>query len=105
MACLRLSPDFEIPDYLDIDDTRLGAWKFESKALKGKFLRQKCYIELSTEDIDNPNPDYELKITVAGMPKGCYEYVNFKNFKPGVTYKGKLSPVNVPGGTVLKDIE
>ena len=99
------SPGFKIPEYLDISPTKLGAWKFESKAVKGKFLRQKCYIELSTEDIDNPKPDYELKITVAGMPKGCYQYVNFSNFKPGVTYQGKLSPVNVEGGTVLKDIE
>ena len=99
------SPGFKIPEYLDISPTKLGAWKYESKALKGKFLRQKCYIELSSEDIDNPKPDYELKITVAGMPKGCYKYVDFKNFKPGATYKGKLMPSTIEGGTILKDIE
>lgn len=99
------SPDFEIPDYLDIDDTRLGAWKFESKFNKAKFLRQKCYIENSTEDIENPNPEYELKITVAGMPKGCYQYVNFRNFKLGASYNGKKQPKMVKGGVVLADID
>lgn len=90
---------------LDIDDTRLGAWKFESKFNKAKFLRQKCYIENSTEDIENPDPEYELKVTVAGMPKGCYPYVNFKNFKIGASYKGKMQPKNVKGGVVLKDVD
>lgn len=99
------SPDFEIPDYLDIDDTKLGAWKFESKFNRAKFLRQKCYIENSSEDVKNPNPEYELKITVAGMPKGCYQYVNFSNFKIGASYKGKMQPKMVKGGVVLSDID
>ena len=99
------SPDFELPEGLEIDDTKLGAWKYESKFNKAKFLRQKCYIENSTEDIENPEPDYELKITVAGMPKGCYEYVNFNNFKIGASYKGKMQPKMVKGGVVLSDID
>ena len=99
------SPEFELPEGLEIDDTKLGAWKYESKFNKAKFLRQKCYLENSTEDIENPNPDYELKITVAGMPKGCYEYVNFNNFKLGASYKGKMQPKMVKGGVVLSDID
>jgi len=98
------SPNFDLPN-LDIDDTRLGAWKFESKFNKARFLRQKCYIENSTEDIDNPNPDYELKITVAGMPRGCYPYVNFDNFNIGAYYKGKKQPKRVKGGVILADID
>jgi hypothetical protein len=98
------SPDFKLPD-LDIDDTRLGAWKFESKFNKAKFLRQKCYIENSTEDIENDNPEYELKITVAGMPKGCYPYVNFRNFKIGASYKGKKQPKIVKGGVILREVD
>ena len=90
---------------LDIDDTKLGAWKFESKFNKAKFLRQKCYIENSTEDVENDNPEYEMKITVAGMPKGCYPYVTFNNFKIGATYKGKMQPKMVKGGVVLSDID
>lgn len=99
------SPDFELPEGLEIDDVKLGAWKYESKFNKAKFLRQKCYIENSTEDIDNPDPDYELKITVAGMPKGCYEYVNFNNFKIGASYQGKMQPKMVKGGVVLSSID
>lgn len=99
------SPNFEIPDYLDIDDTRLGAWKFESKFNKAKFLRQKCYIENSTEDIESENPEYEMKITVAGMPRGCYPYVTFENFTLGASYKGKMQPKIVKGGCVLADID
>lgn len=99
------SPGFELPEGLEIDDVKLGAWKYESKFNKAKFLRQKCYIENSTEDIDNPDPDYELKITVAGMPKGCYEYVNFNNFKIGASYQGKMQPKMVKGGVVLSSID
>lgn len=90
---------------LDIDDTKLGAWKFESKFNKAKFLRQKCYIENSSEDVYNPEPEYELKITVAGMPKGCYEFVNFSNFKIGSSYKGKKQPKIVKGGVVLREVD
>ena len=100
-----LSPDFKIPEGLEIHDTKLGAWKFESKFNKARFLRQKCYIENSTEDVLNDNPDYELKITVAGMPVECYPHVNFKNFKIGAKYQGKKVPHIVPGGVVLEEID
>lgn len=100
-----LSPGHKIPEGLDIDATRLGAWKYESKFNKAKFLRQKCYLENSTEDVYNENPTYELKVTVSGMPKSCYPYVNFNNFKIGASYKGKLGPKNVQGGVVLTDVD
>ncbi len=90
---------------LEISYTELGAWKFESKFNKAKFLRQKCYIENSTEDIENPNPEYNLKVTVAGMPSECHQYVNFRNFKIGASYKGKKQPKIVPGGVVLTDVD
>lgn len=97
--------DFLKNSGLEIDDTKLGAWKWETKFTKAKFLRQKCYIELSTEYVQEENPEYELKITVAGMPKECYEYVTFSNFKLGASYKGKKQPKHVKGGVVLKDID
>ena len=100
-----ISPDYELPEGLEISPTKLGAWKFESKFNKAKFLRQKCYIENSTEDIDNDNPDYELKITVAGMPKACHDKVTFNNFKIGATYGGKMLPKIVPGGVVLESVD
>jgi hypothetical protein len=48
---------------------------------------------------------YKLKITVAGMPSACYEYVNFRNFKVGASYKGKMQPKNVPGGVILQEVD
>ena len=100
------SPGFELPTGIEIDPYKLGAWKFESKFYsedgKGaKYLRQKCYIENMTEDVENSNPEYNLKITVAGMPEECYNQVTFDNFEIGAEYYGKKSPSVVPGGTVL----
>jgi hypothetical protein len=116
-----VSPNFELPHGLDIDPTKLGAWDFESKFVKAKFLRQKCYIEkeiikeskyldgiegsqsfLYSKDSTNY---YKLKITVAGMPSACYEHVTFKNFKLGASYKGKKQPKNVPGGVILQEVD
>jgi len=100
-----VSEDYSLPDWLDIDNSKLGAWKFESKFKRGKFLRQKCYIEESTEDVYNTDPEYKLKITVAGMPSECYDQVNFRNFKIGATYKGKKLPQRVKGGVILRSID
>lgn len=98
-------PNHELPVGLDIDPVKLGAWKYESKFNKAKFLRQKCYIENSTEDVYNDNPEYELKVTVAGMPSSCHDQVTFKNFNIGATYTGKLQPKIVQGGVVLRDVD
>lgn len=100
-----ISDDFSLPEGLEIDDTKLGAWKWETKFDKAKFLRQKCYIENSTEDVENPNPEYELKVTVAGMPVTCHSQVTFKNFKIGASYTGKLQPKIVKGGTILNNVD
>lgn len=106
-----LSPGFKLPDGLEIDPYKLGAWKYESRfsddgqkpGCGAKFLRQKCYIENLTEDVYEDKPDYNLKITVAGMPEECYDQVTFDNFNIGADYYGKKMPKTVPGGTVLLD--
>lgn len=118
-----ISDDFSLPEGLNIDDFDLGAWKFESKFTKAKFLRQKCYIEkevitekeyLKGIEDEDENPFlytkekgkyYYLKITVAGMPNSCYPYVTFNNFKIGASYKGKVVPKLVPNGIILEDID
>ena len=99
------SKGHKIPDNLEIDPYILGAWKYESKFIKAKFIRQKCYIELSSEDIENEKPDYELKVTVAGMPPILHEKVTFSNFKEGAIYSGKLLPKNVKGGVILTPVD
>lgn len=100
-----ISPDGLLPEGLEISATKLGAWKFERKFTRGKYLRQKCYIIDATTDVYNPEPKYKLKVTVAGMPDSCHDQVNFRNFKIGAQYRGKLQPEIVPGGVVLRAID
>lgn len=84
----------DIPDCIDVDDVRLGAWKHESTFTKGKFLRAKCYIEYE-EGSASPT------VHVAGMPSVCHQFVGIDNFDFGAEYDGKLYPKRVPGGIVL----
>ena len=83
----------EMPTEIEISDTKLGAWKCEAKFTRAKYLRNKCYIE----DMIGEG----LKVTCAGMPKECYQYVTWENFKFGTVFDGKLSAKHVPGGIVL----
>lgn len=86
----------EIPDELEIDSVKLGAWKHESTFTRARFLRQKCYVE----EIEG-----ELHVTCAGMPKQCHDNVTWENFKIGQSFEGKLQMTHVDGGIVLKDID
>ena len=72
----------ELKKFCEIDDYELGKWKHEASATKGRFVRQKCYIE----EIDG-----KIKITCAGMPASCYNYVNWNNFKTGFKCRWKIS--------------
>lgn len=95
-------PVNELEKFCDIDDVRLGAWKIEEKFRKGKYIRQKTYLE----DIWNEKEQrYEFKITCAGMPPRCYEEVTWNNFKEGLKVDGKLAFTHVKGGIILKETE
>ena len=85
--------DKELNDIIDIDDYRLGAWKIESKYVKGKYIRQKCYIELGYDD--------KLNVVVAGLPKKLAHKVNFDNFNENLSVGGKLTFKHTKGGIVL----
>ena len=94
----------DLSSILDIDDYRLGAWKLESEFKKGKFMRQKCYIELGY--------DNELKVTVTGLPKKLHKYVGFNNFNKGMSIlasdkekEHKLRYKHVKGGVLLVDTD
>lgn len=100
-----VSDDFSLPAGLRVDPYELGAWKYESRFNRAKFLRAKCYIENSTEKVDDPEAEYKLKVTVAGMPEDCHDQVTFNNFKIGAQYYGKKTPKIVPGGVVLTNID
>ena len=96
-------PDDELSKFVDIDDYRLGAWKIEGYHKRGKFIRQKCYIE---ED------EKGIHATVAGLPKQLGKYITFDNFKEGFTIKAddlekehKLGYKKVKGGVLLIDTD
>lgn len=98
----------QLGDILDIDDYRLGALKKESVFVRGKYLRQKCYME--------EWPDGSVNVTVAGLPKKLSHVVNFDNFKIGFTTAGlsddiigdqgrKLTYKHVKGGVILEETD
>lgn len=84
----------EIPDCIEVDDVKLGAWKHESTFWQGKFLRAKCYIEY---EVGRDTPT----VHVAGMPVAVHKHVNMENFNFGSVYEGKLYTKRVNGGIVL----
>ena len=86
----------ELKQFCDIDDYKLGYWKNEGFATKGRFVRQKTYIEMI---------DGEMKITCAGLPPRCYNKVSWENFKIGFTCSGKLGYKHVIGGVKLVDTD
>lgn len=100
---------FEIPDCIEVHETELGKWKHESSFKRARFIQSKRYIEDEIETDKNgellkdENGQYisHLKITCAGMPQSCYQYVTWDNFKIGASYDGKLKPLTVEGGTIL----
>lgn len=96
-------PYDELIQFVDVDDYRLGAWKLESTFDRGRYLRQKCYIEEN---------DDKLNVTIAGLPKNLGKYINFDNFKQGLTITKedelvdhKLTFKHVKGGVLLVDTD
>lgn len=84
----------EMPDNIEIDSVKLGAWKHESTFTRAKFIRAKSYIE----EIDG-----KLKVTCAGLPENCHKLVTWDNFELGTEYFGKLQQKKVKGGIVLQE--
>lgn len=84
----------EMPDNIEIDNVKLGAWKHESTFTRAKFIRAKSYIE----EIDG-----KLKVTCAGLPESCHKFVTWENFELGTEYFGKLQQKKVKGGIVLQE--
>lgn len=89
-------PIEELKQFCEIDDVELGKWKHESSFTKARFVRQKTYIEMIND---------KMEITCSGMPKTCYKYVTWDNFRTGFTCGGKLMYKHVKGGVILEDSE
>lgn len=86
----------EVKQFCEIDDFELGKWAHENTFDNAKFIRQKTYLKL----INN-----EIHICCAGMPKSCYDFVTWENFKEGFTCGGKLMYKHVIGGVKLVETE
>lgn len=121
--------DEELMKIVNVDDYKLGAFKIEEKARRGKYIRQKCYIQdvIISEDeyIKGINSEYKdsyfkdekgfyaLRCTIAGLPKDLgRKYINFDNFKEGFSLladekekEHKLGYKQVKGGVVLVDTD
>jgi hypothetical protein len=107
---------FGIPDAIKnvVDPKKLGYWKHEGSFIRGKYLRQKTYME---EMIVKPYLSFDkargrviekntkVEVRCAGMTENIKEKVTFDNFKIGFTSNGKLMPKHVKGGIVLEDKE
>lgn len=91
----------DIPETISdrIDDKALGYWAFEGEFVRGKYIRQKTYLD----EIINDNGEIETLVKCAGMPDNIKKKVTFDNFKVGFESPGKLMPKQVPGGVILKD--
>ncbi len=98
----------ELSKDLNIDDYELGAWKLESKFVRAKYIRQKCYIEQGEDGVIN--------VTVAGFPKKLSHLVTFDNFNLGFSTLNftdeeigeagrKLTYKHVKGGVILADTD
>jgi hypothetical protein len=110
----------EIPNNLDVDPVKLGAWDNEATFERARFLRQKSYYEshvVSDKKFNKMEDEEKIKchtlngvrvidkITCAGLPESCYEFVTWENFREGSSYSGKLQMQHVKGGIVLKEID
>ena len=86
---------------VQIDDYELGAYKVESTFKEGKYIRQKCYVEIGH--------DGSINSTIAGLPKKLGKYINLDNFEIGFSilkddpdYEDKkLTFMHVKGGVLL----
>ena len=82
----------DLHEIVEIDKFKLGAWKIETKAEEGKYLKQKCYI-LKEEN--------QIKAHCSGMNQTCYSNIEWEKFKTGYSITGNLKKKRVQGGIVL----
>lgn len=100
---IKLSEE-ELSKIIKMDDYELGYYKKESEAVKGIYIRQKCYVEI--------DKDGKMNTTIAGLPKRLGKYITLENFKKGFSIKAseedkehKLAFKHVKGGVLLVDTD
>lgn len=86
----------EVPETIDVDPVRMGAWKFEYAFTEAMFVRAKVYLE--------KRADGSYKTAFAGLPQGVAKKLTFDDLVEGKVIHGKLQPRSVVGGVVLEDV-
>lgn len=76
-----------------VDNEKLGAYKYEKTYAISKYLAQKTYYGITTNN--------KKDIKIAGCPKNVKEKISFENFNFENSFDGKLLPKTVNGGVVL----
>jgi DNA polymerase type B, organellar and viral len=97
-----------VPDAIKgiVDPDKLGFWKYEYTFERGKFIRQKTYVEeIIKKNKETGEDELHLEVKCAGMPDKVKEKVTLENFQVGFSSFGKLLPKHVSGGVVLVDTE
>lgn len=91
--------------HLDVDPKEFGKWAYEGKAIKGKYLRAKLYIER----LIMAESDSFLMLTDdvkgAGMTPEIKKQVTFNNFKIGQSFNGKKASKQIKGGVLIYDTD
>ncbi len=80
----------------NMDNVRLGAWKFEKRYDSAKYLRSKAYMGII---------DGKRDIKLAGCPANVKQSIEMNEFEIGNKFEGKKMPRVVRGGVVLVDVD
>lgn len=82
-----------VAEGIEVDSSKLGAWKHESSPTRSRFLKPKQYIE----EIDG-----ELEVKCAGMTNESKTQVTWFNFKHGAKFK-RTKQFMASGGCIIKE--
>lgn len=88
--------------YIDIDQTRLGAFKLEYTCKRAKYIRQKCYIE-EQEFTDGTQTYTNYIRKCAGMPEDVKEWISWDAFNLGFEFDPESE--NLPKDLIQKSAQ
>lgn len=91
--------DRDLPK-IEIDQKKLGAWKLENLACRGRYIRAKSYLE----DMINEDGQTEIEVKCCGLSDTAKKYVTWENFHSGLIVQNvNLKQKKIKGGTILKE--
>lgn len=100
----------EVPEGIDIDPVRMGAWKFEYAFKEAHYVRAKVYLERIADENEHEEEcdpgcklRHDYKTAFAGLPQGVAGSLTFDDIREGAVFNGKLQPRSVRGGVILEE--